>query len=333
MKTVDVIIPTYKPDKKLIQLLEWLSKQTVPVQKIILVNTEEKYLNRLVYGTDFNEKYKNVSVYHHSKREFDHGNTRNKGVKLSESDVFVMMTQDAVPKDDTLIENLLKALEPEQVAVAYARQLPEENCREIEKFTRSFNYPDNSMVKSKEDLAKLGIKTYFCSNVCAAYKRADFLELGGFIKHTIFNEDMLFAYKVIQADKKIAYAADALVVHSHNYSAKAQLKRNFDLGVSQADHPEVFANVPSESEGIKLVKKTICHLVKQRKILQIPLLFIHSACKLIGYRLGKMYRKLPKKLVLKLTLNKEYWRQYQMKKDVSKIDASKGYGKNAEKEG
>ena len=333
MKTVDVIIPTYKPDKKLIQLLEWLSKQTVPVQKIILVNTEEKYLNRLVYGTDFNEKYKNVSVYHHSKREFDHGNTRNKGVKLSESDVFVMMTQDAVPKDDTLIENLLKALEPEQVAVAYARQLPEENCREIEKFTRSFNYPDNSMVKSKEDLAKLGIKTYFCSNVCAAYKRADFLELGGFIKHTIFNEDMLFAYKVIQADKKIAYAADALVVHSHNYSAKAQLKRNFDLGVSQADHPEVFANVPSESEGIKLVKKTISHLVKQRKILQIPLLFIHSAYKLIGYRLGKMYRKLPKKLVLKLTLNKEYWRMYQMKKDVSKIDASKGYGKNAEKEG
>ena len=333
MKTVDVIIPTYKPDKKLIQLLEWLSKQTVPVQKIILVNTEEKYLNRLVYGTDFNEKYKNVSVYHHSKREFDHGNTRNKGVKLSESDVFVMMTQDAVPKDDTLIENLLKALEPEQVAVAYARQLPEENCREIEKFTRSFNYPDNSMVKSKEDLAKLGIKTYFCSNVCAAYKRADFLELGGFIKHTIFNEDMLFAHKVIQADKKIAYAADALVVHSHNYSAKAQLKRNFDLGVSQSDHPEVFANVPSESEGIKLVKKTISHLVKQRKILQIPLLFIHSAYKLIGYRLGKMYRKLPKKLVLKLTLNKEYWRMYQMKKDVSKIDASKGYGKNAEKEG
>ena len=46
-----------------------------------------------------------------------------------------------------------------------------------------------------------------------------------------------------------------------------------------------------------------------------------------------MYRKLPKKLVLKLTLNKEYWRMYQMKKDVSKIDASKGYGKNAEKEG
>ena len=333
MKTVDVIIPTYKPDKKLIQLLDQLLKQTVPVQRVILVNTEEKYLDRLIYGSAFNERYKNVSIYHHSKREFDHGNTRNRGVKLSQSDVFVMMTQDAVPKDERLIENLLKALEQDDVAVAYARQLPEENCREIEKFTRSFNYPDKSRIKTKEDLPELGIKTYFCSNVCAAYKRADFVELGGFVKHTIFNEDMLFAYKVIQAGKKIAYAADALVVHSHNYSAKEQLKRNFDLGVSQADHPEVFANVPSESEGMKLVKQTTDHLIKQHKWKQIPLLYIHSACKFLGYRLGKNYRRLSKNMVLKLTSDKDYWRKYQMKKEVSNIDATKGYGKNIEKEG
>ena len=159
------------------------------------------------------------------------------------------------------------------------------------------------------------------------------MELGGFVKHTIFNEDMLFAYKVIQAGKKIAYAADALVVHSHNYSAKEQLKRNFDLGVSQADHPEVFANVPSESEGMKLVKKTTEHLVKEHFLGQIPVLYIHSACKFLGYRLGKSYRKLPRKMILKLTSNKDYWRKYQMKKDISNIDATKGYGKNLEKEG
>lgn len=333
MKTVDVIIPTYKPDKKLIQLLDQLVRQTVPVRRIILLNTEEKYLDRLIYGSNFNDKYKNVSIYHHSKKEFDHGNTRNKGVKHSNSDIFVMMTQDAVPKDNTLIEKLIQPLEQEEVAVAYARQLPEENCREIEKYTRSFNYPDISFIKSKENLQELGIKTYFCSNVCAAYKRTDFVELGGFVKHTIFNEDMLFAYKVIQAGKKIAYVADALIIHSHNYTATEQLKRNFDLGVSQADHPEVFAKLPSESEGVKLVKQTTEHLWKQHLILQIPVLYVHSAYKFLGYRLGKNYRKLSKNMVLKLTSNKEYWRQYQMKKDVSHIDATKGYGKNLEKEG
>ena len=53
---------------------------------------------------------------------------------------------------------------------------------------------------------------------------------------------------------RIAYAADAVVFHSHNYTALEQLRRNFDLAVSQADHPEVFAGISSEGEGIRLVK-------------------------------------------------------------------------------
>lgn len=36
-------------------------------------------------------------------------------------------------------------------------------------------------------------KTFFCSNVCAMYRRSIYEKLGGFVKHTIFNEDMIFA--------------------------------------------------------------------------------------------------------------------------------------------
>ena len=102
----------------------------------------------------------------------------------------------------------------------------------------------------------MGIKTYFCSNVCAMYRRDVFRELGGFEKHTIFNEDMIFAARAVKAGWRIAYAADARVYHSHDYTAKEQFHRNFDNGVSQAQHPEIFAGVSSESEGVKLVKKT-----------------------------------------------------------------------------
>ena len=44
---------------------------------------------------------------------------------------------------------------------------------------------------------------------------------------------MIFASHLIEAGKKIAYAADAKVWHWHNYTAKDQLKRNFDLAVSR----------------------------------------------------------------------------------------------------
>ncbi|MFR5150572.1 MAG: hypothetical protein ACLTER_14385 [Ruminococcus sp.] len=50
---------------------------------------------------------------------------------------------------------------------------------------------------------------------------------------------MIYAGTMAKRGYGIAYAADACVIHSHNYSCRQQFHRNFDLGVSQADHPEI----------------------------------------------------------------------------------------------
>ena len=307
MDKVDVIVPVYKPDHKFLTLIERLEHQSVPVNRIIVINTEQKYFDRLIYGTSFQKDYHNVIVKHISKREFDHGKTRNNGVRCSDADYFVMMTQDAIPADEFLLEELLKPLHGERVAAAYARQLADENSSEAEKYTRSFNYPNSSAVKTKADLERIGIKTFFCSNVCAAYNRKIFDELGGFVKHTIFNEDMIYAAGAVEAGYGIAYAAEARVFHSHDYSCREQFHRNFDLGVSQAQHPEVFAAYPSESEGIRLVRQTVRHLWESGAKRQIPRIIMQSGFKYIGYLLGKRYRYLPKKLVVAMSSNKEYW--------------------------
>ena len=307
MEKVDVIIPTYKPDKKFLQLIGMLQKQTVPVQHIIVMNTEQKYFDRLTFRSRFPDMGSKLIVKHLSKREFDHGRTRNLGVCYSDADIFIMMTDDAVPADEYLIESLLSGLSGENVAVSYARQLACEEDSEAEKFTRNFNYPDKACIKTAKDIGRLGIKTYFCSNVCAAYKRDIFNTLGGFIKRTIFNEDMIYAALAIKAGYGIAYAPQARVYHSHRYGSLEQFKRNFDLGVSQRDHPEVFADVPSESEGIRLVKKTILHLWQEKMMGQIPGVVIQSAFKYLGYQAGKHYRMLPEGLIMRFTSNKEYW--------------------------
>ena len=118
---------------------------------------------------------------------------------------------------------------------------------------------------------------------------------------------MILAGKMIRAGYRIAYAADAQVWHSHNYSCVKQLKRNFDLGVSQADHPEVFGMISSTGEGIRLVTQTAVHLVKSGRWPELPKLIADSGCKYIGYSLGKRYEKLPRKLILELTDSKPYW--------------------------
>lgn len=327
----DLIIPTYNPDKEFLELVKRMSNQTVKPEKIVITNTEQKYYDRLIYATSFATDYKNLDIRHIFKREFDHGRTRNESVKRSGADYFLMMTQDAMPVDDTLVEKLLKALKKDPtIAVAYARQVARPDSTEAEKFTRTFNYPKDSAVRSEADVETLGIKAYFCSNVCAMYRRDIFDDLGGFLNHTIFNEDMLYAAKAIHAGYKIAYVAEAEVIHSHNYTNKQQYKRYFDNGVSHAKHPEIFKGLAVNGEGRKLVKMTAAHLRGSGRGFQVIPLYIQSAYKYLGFRKGLRYRYLSKKGILKRTSNPEYWVADELLRDRSSIDAHQGYGRSAD---
>ncbi len=301
---VDVLIPVYRPGDRLKKLLDRLQAQKYPLHRIILMNTEKAY-----FPAGLDEKYENVEVHHLKKEDFDHGGTRDAGMRLSDADIVVCMTQDALPADRHLLDRLVQPFEDSSVWAAYARQLPCGNCREMERYTRSFNYPPESCVKSLADLDELGIKTFFCSNVCAAWRRDKYLEFGGFTKRTIFNEDMIFAGRLVQGGGKIAYCADACVYHSHNYSALQQFHRNFDLAVSQVMHPEVFGGLCSESEGIRLVKKSLRYCIQIRKPWLMLQVLTQSAGKFLGYRLGQHYKSLPRCVIRWCTMNLTFWKK------------------------
>ncbi len=308
---VDVIIPTYKPNDTFCLLLQKLQEQTFLIHRVLILNTEEslwkeaekqygvgRYLAKLPCPYE---------LYHISKEEFDHGGTRLFGAGKSEADVLLFMTQDAVPADKFLVEKLAQGLEEEGTAAAYARQLPKEDCSIVERYTRQFNYPEVSRRKGKEDISALGIKTFFCSDVCAAYRRSIFESLGGFENPVIFNEDMFFAAKAIQAGYYVYYAAEAKVVHSHNYTMGQQFHRNFDLAVSQKQHPEIFEAVSSEAEGMRLVISTVKYLFRIGKPHLIVQLGMQCVGKYAGYFMGKRYQKLSRKKILRYTMNREYW--------------------------
>lgn len=305
---VDVIIPVYRPEEdKLKGLIEKLNAQTVRPAHVYFMQTlvegpEDQKVREMLETAD------HAVITNVKKQEFDHGGTRNQGAALSEAEYMLFMTQDAVPVDEYLIEHMVHAMREDRVATAYGRQLPDDKVGVIEHYTRQFNYPAESMTKSKEDLPRLGIKTYFCSNVCAMYRRSVYEEMGGFVLHTIFNEDMIMAAGVIQAGYEIAYVAEAAVVHAHKYTYRQQFTRNFDLAVSQRQYREIFDGVKSESEGMRLVKDTMKYLLSHGKWYLIPDLIFQSGFKFMGYRFGKKYDKLPRWLVKKCSMNKAYWR-------------------------
>lgn len=301
---IDAVIPVYHPGKEFPELLARLSAQTCPLNKIILMNTGDA-----PWKEKIEKEYPLCEVHLLKKEEFDHGGTRHRAAKLSDADYLLFLTQDAMPEDDRLTEHLLQAFsKDEKIKAVYGRQMPNANCREIEKYTRSFNYPDVSRIKSKEDLDTLGIKTFFCSNVCAMYEKETYDRQGGFTRRTIFNEDMIYAGGLIKAGYKIAYEAEAKVIHSHNYNAREQFHRNFDLAVSQVDHPEIFAGIRSEKEGVKLVLSTAKHLLKIGKPWLLFPLVTTSAGKILGYKFGQNYHRLSESFILKCTMNQSYWR-------------------------
>lgn len=299
---VDVVIPIYKPGTTFKNILKRLLIQTVPVNHIFLLQTIEK-------GDRLMEKFNSdiVSVHPVLKKDFDHGATRRMGAKLSNAEFILFMTHDAVPINKKLIENLLVPMADPYTAISYGRQVASKDSNITEKMTRVYNYPRESSIKSKNDLDKLGIKTYFCSNVCAMYRKSIYNELGGFVKKTIFNEDMIMAYNVINAGYNIAYCADAKVIHSHSYTCFEQFKRNFDLGVSQRQYYKIFKNVSSEKEGIGYTKKIITVLIKRGKLDMAFYFMLQCIFKLAGYKFGINYKYLPKKVILNCTMNKGYW--------------------------
>ena len=177
--TVDVLIPVYKPDRRFARLLQMLRKQTVVPNRIIIMNTEKSYWNA--------DGYRNIpgmEVHHLTKEEFDHGGTRNLAAWYSESDIMIFMTDDAVPQDEHLIENLLRGLEQkgpegETVAVAYARQLPAKDCRTIERYTRAFNYPDKKS-------GNHGDQDVLCFQCLLCVPQGHFPEAGGLCEQHTF---------------------------------------------------------------------------------------------------------------------------------------------------
>ena len=307
--TVDILIPTYKPGEEFEKLLQLLLRQTVEIRKIIIMNTEEQHFERFMYERPKLAKISKLEVHHVTRREFDHGGTRHKGMQYSQADICICMTQDAVPCDESLVAQLIEPFKDHKVAVSYARQLPKSDAGVLEQFSRSFNYPAESKYKTAADVDTMGIKAFFCSDVCAAYNKRAYEVLGGFIRRAIFNEDMIFAAGALKAEYSVCYAAEAKVFHSHNYGFMQQLRRNFDLGVSQAEHPEVFDGISSEKEGKRMVVTACKHFMHIRKPWVIIQLVMQSGAKYIGYFLGKRYNKLPMYLIRRLTTNQEYWRK------------------------
>ena len=249
-----------------------------------------------------------LRVHSISRSDFNHGSTRQLGVRLmSEVEIIVFLTQDAILFSPGSISNLLLEFENPTVGAAYGRQLPRKKASYIEKHSRLYNYSDKPHINSLADSKTHGIKTAFISNSFSAYRCSALEQVGGFPTNTILGEDTYAAAKMLISGWKIAYCADAKVYHSHDYSYLEEFRRYFDIGVFHSRESwlrDEFGQ--AEGEGMRYVKSEFRYLLK-RNPLMIPFALLRTVMKLVGYKLGLYERYLPLKLKYLLSMHSAYW--------------------------
>jgi rhamnosyltransferase len=165
-----------------------------------------------------------------------------------------------------------------------------------------------SIKKDAMAATSMGAKVFFCSNSFAAYRRSVLLALGGFRRDLILGEDMEFAARAIRAGHANMYCATAQVFHSHDYALQEVFRRYFDLGVfdeMNAWMREVFGS--HGGEGTRFVRSELRH-VALRSPLEIPRSVLQTVAKLLGYRLGRIQRLMPRIVKRKLSMQPGYWR-------------------------
>lgn len=165
--SLSVVIPTLNAAGEIDELLTLIETQTLRPFDILVVDSSSED------GTvDEVAKHPRVNFVRIERKEFNHGSTRDIALRRTAGDFVCFLTQDAVPASSRYLETLVEPLLADNsVALVSGRQLPKANARRFEQLVRDFNYPDTPSVRSKGDLEKFGIKTFFASDTCSAYRR------------------------------------------------------------------------------------------------------------------------------------------------------------------
>lgn len=295
MKIV-VVILTLQASRYLDALLAGLKRQSRQPDKVLVVDSESTDETVAI------ARRHGCQVLSVERQTFNHGTTRTLALThIGDADVVIFLTQDVIWAGDDSLEALIAPFANDRVAVSYGRQLPHLDASPLAAQNRLFNYPPNSEMRSYEDRFRLGIKTPFTSDSFSAYRVTPLREIGAF-PYVIVSEDMYVAAKLLQAGYKVAYAADACVYHSHDYTLAQEFQRYFDIGVFMSREAwigEAFGC--AAGEGLKLVKNQLAYLRHYHGWSSLPRAIAVNMVKAVSYKIGFYERFIPSFLKKKLS--------------------------------
>lgn len=279
--SVSVIIPTLEAAGQIGPLLDALRRQTVRPDEVLVVDSGSRD------GTAELARAHGARVMSIPRDQFDHGGTRDAALRQTTGEFVLFLSQDALPADERYIERLLLPFADERIAAVSGRQLPRPDARPYVRAVQQYRYPPQSRAWGPEEREALGILAYHLSDVCSAYRRSAYEAVGGFPHPLPTNEDMLIAAAFLDAGYRLAYRADAAVVHSHNLTLRQEYRRNVLIGRFLWEYGERLGNPRETGEGLRMVRQVLSQLLRSGHPLECPAFAADCAARLLGNQAGK----------------------------------------------
>ncbi|MBA3654656.1 MAG: glycosyltransferase, partial [Actinobacteria bacterium] len=172
--------------------------------------------------------------------EFGHGATRNRAADACTTPLIVYLSQDAHPMGDGWLSALTAPLVGGAAVAAYGRQRPPGGDAEREA-TFGFLYPDEPEIKTKADIARLGLRAFHFSDVTSAFV-ADVLRRTRFPEDIPTFEDIGVAKRLLDDGHALAYVPDAVVEHGAAMAGRRLVRRYRQIGAVY-EHLGIFSDL------------------------------------------------------------------------------------------
>ncbi|HXF86591.1 MAG TPA: glycosyltransferase family A protein [Anaerolineales bacterium] len=204
-----IVIRAYNEEKHIGRLLEGIRHQTVKDVEIILVDSGS------TDGTVAIAESFGARVVRIASAEFTFGRSLNFGVRAATRELIVIASAHVYPVYPDWLETLLRPFQDEKVALTYGKQRGPESAKFSERQIFHQWYPD---------VSNFDQPTAFCNNANAAIRKS-LWEQHPYDETLTGLEDVAWGKWAKEQGYKIAYVAEAEVIHVHNETPRAVYNR------------------------------------------------------------------------------------------------------------
>ncbi|GAB1471520.1 glycosyltransferase [Chloroflexota bacterium] len=204
-----IVIRAYNEEKYIRRLLEGICQQTVKDVEIILVDSGSTD-STVSIAESFGAK-----IVHIPSAEFTFGRSLNFGVRAASRERIVIASAHVYPVYPDWLEILLRPFQDKQVALTYGKQRGYEGSKYSEHQIFHQWYPD---------VGNLNQETAFCNNANAAIRKS-LWDAHPYDETLTGLEDLEWGRWAQGQGYKIAYVAEAEIIHIHNETPRGVYNR------------------------------------------------------------------------------------------------------------